>query len=149
MENFDFTQFISFDSNISYDEAKKLVENTFIEDNFSIVEFDNMDEVKKNYYRDYWKKYTFEVQNDNFLCDFVEWENLNEVPESILKVIKKLEEFSYICNSEIVFIICYFAEHMKTKNEVVYIPVNKLVNEFFKMSIHSFECPDNLIIVVK
>lgn len=149
MENFDFTQFISFDSDIVYSEAKDIVDEIFIEDDFSIIEFDNMDEVKKDYYSDYWKKYSFELQKDDFLGDFMEWKNINDVPESIVKVVKKIEKLSYICNNELVLIICYFAESMKTRNEVVQISVNDLLNELFKMSIHSFKCPDNLIITIK
>lgn len=149
MENFDFTQFISFDSDMMYDTVSDTVNKYFEPEGFSVIEFSNVDEVKKKYYCDYWKKHSFELQKDDFLSDFMDWENVSEVPKSIINAVCKIKKLLEICNTEIVFIICYFAEYKKTRNEVVYISQASIYDELFKMSIHSFMCPENLIIHIR
>lgn len=148
MENFDFTQFISFDSDLSYDETFDLVKKLFQEAHFLIIPYDNMRNVKKDYFREYWMKYSFELERDDFLGDFIEWTNIKDVPESILQFIDIVNKLRTYNISGLRLIICSSAERMKTGNEIVSINYEKIFDELFKMSIHSFICPDNLIISI-
>lgn len=146
MENFDFTQFISLDSDLEYDEIEDIMIELFGKAGFSIIRFDNMEEVKKEYYCEYWNKSTFELKQDDFLSDFMEWNDMTRVPESIKTFLEIIDDLLTYDVIEVELIICSFAEKMKTKNEIVSINRNKLIEELYKMSIYSYQCPDNLII---
>ena len=49
MDNFDFTQFITFDSALPYGIIKNNIESIFIKKRFSVVDFKDIEKVKKDY----------------------------------------------------------------------------------------------------
>lgn len=146
MSNFDFTQFISFDSDLPHNEIHKKIEYLFEKAGFSIIAFEELEIVKKEYYFKHWKTFSFELKKDDFLGDFMDWYYKKEVPESVNEFVEIINELLKFNISGLVVIICSFAEKKKTKNEIVNIKHNMLLEELFKMSIHSFKCPDNLVV---
>lgn len=148
MENFDFTQFITINSDLPYDKIKNLIAYLFEKAGFSIISYDSMESVKRDYFSGYWNKYSFELKKDDFLGDFMDWKDINFAPEPIIQfknIVDKLQTYDI---SGLRLIICSSAERLKTSNEVVNVNSCKLLEELFKMSIYSFKCPDNLIISI-
>lgn len=146
MDNFDFTQFISFDSDLPYEEIQNVILKLFTEIGFSIVKFEEIEKVKKEYYSDYWKKYSFELKKDDFLSDFMEWETIENIPNPVIEFSKKIDELLRLKIKGLRLIICSFAEKQKTDDEVVYVNHEKIFQELYKMSAFSFKSPDNIII---
>lgn len=146
MTNFDFTQFISFDSALSYDIIQDKIVKIFEKKDFTIIEFEDIESVKKEYYSGYWGEYTFELSKDDFLGDFMEWESEEKVPSAIIKFVDSIYKVLALDVSGLRVIICSFAESTKTCNEFVHTNKRSIYKELFKMSPFSYICPDNLII---
>ena len=146
MGNFDFTQFISLNSKLPYEDIRNIIKNIFSELKFSIVEFEEIELVKKDYFDNYWLKYTFELVKDDFLGDFMNWKEINKVPREISDFEKAIEKLLQLEIDKIQISICSFAERGLTTNEEVSVKKDKLVKELFKMSPYSSVCPNNMII---
>ena len=146
MDNFDFTQFITFDSALPYGIIKNNIESIFIKKRFSVVDFKDIEKVKKDYFSIYWRKYSFELKKDDFLCEFMEWEDKENIPIKIKEFVDDINETLMLAIRDLRVIICSFAEKEKTYNEYVCINQDSIYEELFKMSPFSFVCPDNLII---
>ncbi|NMA85222.1 MAG: hypothetical protein GX962_15315 [Epulopiscium sp.] len=146
-ENFDCTQFITFNSQKEYKEIIEKINSIFSDLSFKIVESSNIKVVKRNYYKDFWDKYCFELEDSEFLGDFYDWKDKSNPPlsiklfcEAIFKLMNSIEMTS------IKVIICSFADITKTQNSFVKVDKDMLLDEMFSMSINSFICPENLII---
>lgn len=148
MANFDFTQFISFDSILPYDTVQNKIESIFKKKGFSIIKFEEIENVKKNYYSDYWRGYTFELKRDDFLSEFMDWKLVENIPPMVNEFIGIIDTILMLDISDLRVIICSFAEKEKTSDEFVYTDRKKIYKELFKMSPFSFNCPDNLIISI-
>ena len=144
--NFDFTQFITFESSLDCGNIDHLIKELFEGLGFEVVAYEDIDAVKKEYYNSHWKQYTFELKKDDFLSPFMDWKNEDTVPEDIEKFIEKINLLLQYEVSELGIIICYFAEKGTTTDEVIATTQDKIIHYLFKMSIHSFKCPDNLIV---
>lgn len=150
MENFDFTQFISFDSDMPYEQVKNIVIGLFSNTDFVVTDFDEVENVKKDYYSEYWKKYSFELKKDDFLGDMQEWKEVEAPPEDFTDFKKRIDPLLELGVTDVRLLICSFAEKNKTDNKVVYVGRNHWFSELFRMSIYSVERPpSNLIIVVE
>ena len=148
MANFDFTQFISFDSALPYDIIQDNIAKIFEKKDFTIIEFEDIESVKKDYYSGYWRKYAFELSKDDFLGEFMEWKSEEKVPPSIICFVDSIYKVFTLDASGLRVIICSFAESTKTCNEFVHTNKSRIYKELFKMSPFSYICPDNLIIDV-
>ena len=148
MANFDFTQFISFDSILPYDAVQNKIENIFKKKGFSIIKFEEIENVKKDYYSNYWRGYTFELKRDDFLSEFMDWKLVENIPQMVNEFIGMIDVLLMLDISGLRVIICSFAEKEKTSDEFVYIDRKNIYKELFKMSPFSFICPDNLIISI-
>lgn len=74
MGNFDFTQFISVDSDLAYENVRNRVMEIFSKQRFSLIEFKDIEISKKDYFSEHWRKYNFELEKDDFLGAFINWE---------------------------------------------------------------------------
>lgn len=146
MVNFDFTQFISFDSILSYDTIQNNIDKIFEKKGFLLTKFEDIESVKKNYYSPYWRKYTFELKKDDFLSEFMEWRLEENIPQSISEFVELIHKILALDISKLCVIICSFAEETKTCNEFVHVNKENIYKELFKMSPFSYICPENLII---
>lgn len=149
MDNFDFTQFISFDSVLPYEMIRDNVEKLFLAQGFSVEEFKNIDNQKKEYFFDCWRTYSFELKKDDFLSEFMDWEIIENVPLTVKKFVNSIKEILATDISNLSIIICSFAEKGKTYNEHVCANIRNIYIELFKMSPFSFKCPNNLIIKIE
>ena len=143
MGNFDFTQFISMDSDLPYEIIRNSIMEMFLKQGFSIIEFKDIEISKRDYFSEHWRKYNFELKKDDFLGAFINWEMMGECFMESINELRTLE----ISNLSV--IICSFAEKGKTSNEHVRVDAKNINVELFKMSPFSFRCPDNLIIGIE
>ena len=148
MDNFDFTQFVTFDSTLPYQMIKDTVLKTFLIRGFTVIDFENIEEVKKDYFSSYWRKYSFELKMDDFLGGFMEWEIRDNIPIKVKAFIDDISEILTLSTWDLRVIICSFAEKEKTCNEYVCTKRDDMYGELFKMSPYSLVCPDNLIIKI-
>lgn len=148
VKNFDFTQFITFETALPIDMIQDEIDAIFEGQGFLITNFTDVEEVKKDYFSDCWKTYSFELKKDNFLDGFMEWETIENVPKLIEEFVDGINEILKLGICDMRIIICSFAEKKKTDNEFVCISKNNLYEELFKMSPFSFVCPDNLIVEI-
>lgn len=146
MGNFDFTQFVTMDSTLPYEIIQNSVRKMFLKQGFSIIEFKDIEISKRDYFSEYWRKYSFELEKDDFLGAFIDWEMIEDVPQEIECFTESINELRTLDISNLSVIICSFAEKGKTSNEYVRIDSQNTNVELFKMSPFSFRCPDNLII---
>ena len=146
MNNFDFTQFVTFDSFLSYRIIQDNIKKIFSKIGVSIIEYKNIENVKKDYFSSYWRKYSFELKKDDFLDGFMEWETMENVPRPVRDFGESVNEILRLNISNLAVIICSFAEKEKTCNETVHINKKDIYIELFKMSPYSFVCPNNLIV---
>lgn len=146
MENFDYTQFITFDSTLPSDILYSKMKELFEELGFEVTVYDEMDIGKKEYYQDYWKEHVYELPNDFFLEPCSDWKDKDVVPKEYEKFLHKMERLCQMDVQNVCLIICSFAEKGRTKDEIVFTTKEGITNEIFKMSIHSWVLPDNLII---
>lgn len=66
VKNFDFTQFITFESALPFDMIQVEIDEIFEGKGFLITNFPDVEEVKKDYFSNYWKTYSFELKKDDF-----------------------------------------------------------------------------------
>lgn len=149
MGNFDFTQFISMDSDLPYEIIRNNIMKIFLKQGFSIVEFKDIEISKRDYFSEHWRKYNFELEKDDFLGAFINWEMMGDVPQEIERFMESINELRTLDISNLSVIICSFAEKGKTSNEYVRIDAKNINAELFKMSPFSFRCPDNLIVGIE
>ncbi len=149
MGNFDFTQFVSLDSALPYEIIQNNVRKIFLKQGFSVIEFKDIEVSKRDYYSEYWRKYSFELEKDDFLGVFIDWERIEDVPQEIKCFMKCINELLILDISNLSVIICSFAEKGRTSNEYVRINSHNINVGLFKMSPFSFRCPDNLIIGIE
>ena len=129
--------------------VQKKMQNMFIKQGFSVVEFNDIEICKRDYFSDYWRKYSFELEKDDFLGSFMNWEKIENTPQEINCFIDSINELRALNISNMSLIICSFAEKGKTTNECVRIDSTNMNIELFKMSPFSLKCPNNLVIDIE
>lgn len=148
MNNFDFTQFVSFDSVLPYQIICDSIVNIFEISDFEVISIKDIESVKKEYFSVYWSRYIFELKNDSFLEGFMEWESPEIIPETVKEFIKILDKILALDISRLRVIISSFAEKDKTDNQFIVTKKQNIYKELFKMSPFSYVCPQNLIISI-
>ena len=150
-ENFDCTQFITFDCTLVEKEViKKLL---FYENiGFEVILEKDIRNIKKEYFKNYRKQIFVELKYDDFIGEIDEWKDINDDPPTIIsdfiKITKDIIREEEIINLKIIF--SSFAEMGLTTNEVLNTSVDKLVYSLFHISMSSPYNPvDNLIIEVE
>ncbi len=73
MENFDCTQFITFDIHEKSNEIYDEISDIFSSIGFEILIAEDIRQIKKEYFNNYREAYFIELKNDNFLGRFYEW----------------------------------------------------------------------------
>lgn len=143
-ENFDCTQFITYDSEENIND----VINSFHNIGFTIIPFDKIRNAKKEYFKEYFRSNVYELKFDEFLGYFDEWQAVEETPKLILyfaNILKNIIQCSKVENLKV--ILTNFAEEGLSTNEVVKINNKKILEGLFLMSSKNFEVwTDNLIL---
>lgn len=148
MENFDCTQFITFDihekSNEIYDNISELFSNI----SFKILINEDIREIKKKYFSNYIGGYFIELKNDNFLGEFYEWKEKSKPPKGIVEfhnAISKLLKEQYLYNFRVIF--TFFAEQGKTSVEIIEVTRDMIMDGLYAVSTNNYDVwADNYII---
>ncbi|MHC1748027.1 MAG: hypothetical protein AB9856_06500 [Cellulosilyticaceae bacterium] len=150
-ENFDCTQFLTFDSILAENEViKKLLSYENI--GFKVIVEKDIRNIKKGYFKNYRKQIFIELEYDDFIGEMDEWKDINDVPPKLIsdfiKITKDIIRQEEITNLTI--ILASFADMGVTTNEVLNASVDKLEYSLFHISMSSPYNPvDNLIIEVE
>lgn len=148
-ENFDCTQFFSFDTNLSLKEILLLSDLKNYE--FLILKSDDIREVKKRYLEKYMSSYLIELKNDNFIGDLQDWSNFESPPiivEFFSDISEKIAKNINITNYSI--ILCKFAQENVTEDKVLEIKSNEILPALYNMSKFSYDLwMDNLILKIQ
>lgn len=150
-ENFDCTQFLTFDSILAENEViKKLLSYENI--GFKVIVEKDIRNIKKEYFKNYRKQIFVELEYDDFIGEIDEWKDINDAPPKLIsdfiKITKDIIRQEEITNLTI--ILASFADMGVTTNEVLNASVDKLEYSLFHISMSSPYNPvDNLIIEVE
>lgn len=150
-ENFDCTQFLTFDSILAENEViKKLLSYENI--GFKVILEKDIRNIKKEYFKNYRKQIFVELEYDDFIGEIDEWKDINDAPPKLIsnfiKITKDIIRQEEIINLKI--ILASFADMGLTTNEVLNASVDKLEYSLFHISMNSPYNPvDNLIIEVE
>lgn len=153
MENFDDTQFVSFD--ISDNSKVSLIEimHRFSKIGFEVLDCESIRDVKKKYFQyfqEYKRKKFLELKDELFIGEFEEWELINKPTERIILFedqIKWLSNSSDVLNLHI--ILTAFAEPENSSIKKITIESDKIREGLFSMSFHNYEIwADNLVIEI-
>lgn len=149
-ENFDCTQFLTFDSILAENEViKKLL--SFENIGFKVILEKDIRNIKKEYFKNYRNQIFVELEYDDFIGEIDEWKDINDAPPKIIsdfiKITKDIIKQEEISNLKI--ILASFADMGLTTNEVLNASVDKLEYSLFHISMSSpYKSVDNLIIEV-
>lgn len=150
-ENFDCTQFLTFDSILAENEVtKKLLSYENI--GFKVILEKDIRNIKREYFKNYRKQVFVELEYDDFIGEIDEWKDINDAPPKLIsdfiKITKHIIRQEEIINLTI--ILASFADMGVTTNEVLNASVDKLEYSLFHISMSSPYNPvDNLIIEVE
>lgn len=147
IENFDWTQFITFESDDNEQKVMECVNDIFKKMGFRIIPKNEMEHVKLSYYKDFWEVYGLELEDSRFLYKFGEWNNIDEPPLEIVIFVNGIDLLiDRLKIRKLKIIICSLAEKGKTNNLIVDARSNDIYEKLFLMCMNSFVCPDSLII---
>lgn len=146
-ENFDCTQFITYDAEENIND----VINSFISIGFTVIPFDKIRNVKKEYFKEYFRSNVYELKWDEFLGYFDEWQEDGETPKPIIdfaNVLKSVMKCSKVSNLRV--ILTNFAEEGLSTNEVIKVKDKKIIEGLYLMSSKNFEVwTDNLVLEIE
>lgn len=150
-ENFDCTQFLTFDSILA---EKEVIKKLLLYENigFKVILEKDIRNIKKEYFKNYRKQIFVELKYDDFIGEIDEWKDVNDAPPKLIsdfiKITKDIIRQEEIINLKI--ILSSFADMGLTTNEVLNTSVDKLEYSLFHISMSSPYNPvDNLIIEVE
>jgi hypothetical protein len=147
IENFDCTQFITFDLISSEATVERLLE-PFKYLGFELVFDFNIRQVKRDYFKQYINQCFVELKDDNFMGEFEDWVEQDSPPRAVRKFIEEIEvllEIHMVKNVRIM--LTFFAEEGTTTIENISVSRDDIKNGLFSMSKHNFEVwTDNLVL---
>lgn len=150
-ENFDCTQFITFDTKLNNIEVIEFL-HLFNNIGLNIISQDEISIIKKEYLKKYFKSNVYELKNDTFLGNLDEWLNISDNPpksvSNFIEVIRTVYKSKNIFNLTI--ILTSFAQYGKTSDQVFDISIDEIEYYLFLMSFNSHSPTiDNLILHIK
>lgn len=148
-ENFDCTQFITFDLEDINIDIQQII-TPFKDIGFEVILMNEIRDVKKEYFRDYIRSNILELKCDDFIGEFEDWEVLDKPPLQISQfanVIRNLTRKEEISSLKI--FLTSFAEEGYSSNEIIKTKIEKIEEALFAMSKHYYDVwTDNLIIEI-
>ncbi|OPX42548.1 hypothetical protein CLHUN_35150 [Ruminiclostridium hungatei] len=147
IENFDCTQFITFDSTTAVIDIERLLER-FKLIGFELVLDCNIRQVKKEYFKKYVKQHFIELKDDEFMGEFEDWEELDNPPRKIGDFIR---EINSLIDSNVIqrvtIMLTLFAEEGTTAVENIEVSKNNIKKGLYSMSKHNFEVWTNNLVL--
>lgn len=150
-ENFDDTQFITFDISGEAEEITNQIQKRFEDLGFEVLQEPSIRDVKKQYFNKYRQAVFIELVDELFIGDFFYWKS--EFEEPTKRVLDFVEQLVWLKNqkeiSNLKLILTAFAEEDKTSNEIIKVRQNEILQGFSAMSSYYYEIwTDNLIIEI-
>ncbi|WP_432663390.1 hypothetical protein R9X47_22765 [Wukongibacter baidiensis] len=146
-ENFDCTQFLSFKLNSNDLNLEELMVQ-FKKIGFDVIYNNQIRQVKKEYFSDYTNDEFVELECDNFIGEFEDWEDMIHPPEKIKTFANTVSDL--IRNGKIKdtkIILTSFAQFGYSSNEKIEVKAKDIIEGLFSMSKHFYDVwTDNLII---
>ena len=150
-ENFDATQFITFDTKCNCDYITTQLQEKFGLLGFEVLNFDKIRSVKKRYFNQYQKEVFIELKDETFFGEIELWNFDEEEPSDR---IQKVSEILFWLKSQdgigdVSFILTGFAEEGVSTTDIIKVNSTKIVKGISMMSKYSFDVwTDNLIIEI-
>lgn len=120
----------------------------FREVGFEIVLPENIRNVKKEYFKDYFEEHVIELKNSEFLGEFEDWEDIENTPKAIqnfAECLNQIRKYSQIVDLKV--IISHFAEIGASSKEVINVDADNVLNGLYLMSSKNYDVwTDNLIL---
>lgn len=149
VENFDCTQFITFDYIAPDFNVERFLER-FKLLGFQLVIGSDIKQVKRGYFRQHTKQYFVELKDDNFMGEFEDWIEMEKPPERIENFAREVDlllKSEKLINVRI--ILTFFAEEGTTIIDKISISKESLREGLYSMSKHNFEVwANNLVLEI-
>lgn len=148
-ENFDCTQFLTFDCE-DINEIHSKIYELFKGTIFSILSSDEIRTVKKKYLEKYTEKYIFELKHDEFIGEFEDWHYEDKPPILIQEFISTISILLDYNLKKFKIILIKFAEEDYTSDKFIKINISQMKQGLFNMSLHNYDVSeDNLILEIE
>lgn len=147
-ENFDASQFITFDLIDKSEEIIRQIHKRFSMLGFLVLQEDEIRNVKKQYFSQYRKKVFIELKDETFLGEIESWKVLSEEPNERIKTFAEQLNWLLLQNEidNLTLILTGFAEPEFTSNTVIKVNSMEILNGISTMSKYYFDVwTDNLI----
>lgn len=151
-ENFDATQFITFDISDDNGHIVKQVRERFESLGFEVLQDNDIRKVKKQYFNEYIKTVFLELKDETFIGEIELWQdNTDMVLDERVKLF--VEQLIWLYNqvevNNLSLILTAFAEEGFTSNGVLEVAPDKILKGILKMSKYNFDIwVDNLVLEI-
>lgn len=151
-ENFDATQFITFDISDDNGHIVKQVRERFESLGFEVLQDNDIRKVKKQYFNEYIKTVFLELKDETFIGEIELWQdNTDMVLDERVKLF--VEQLIWLYNqvevNNLSLILTVFAEEGFTSNGVLEVAPDKILKGILKMSKYNFDIwVDNLVLEI-
>lgn len=151
-ENFDATQFISFDIHENSIQIINEIKMRFGTLGFEVLEEKSIRNVKKEYFKRFRKKVFLELKNKTFIGEIEFWKEGENVPGQIVfEFIKNIEWLYSLDNiTNLILIMTAFAEEGDTSNAVISVKKQGILKGLYSMSKYNYDIwVDNIVIQIE
>lgn len=151
-ENFDATQFITFDISDKNEHLVEQVRKRFESLGFEVLQDNDIRKVKKQYFNGYIKTVFLELKDETFIGEIELWQdNMDMVLDKRVKLF--VEQLIWLYNQAEVYnlslILTGFAEEGFTSNGVLQVKPDEILKGILKMSRYNYDIMvDNLILEI-
>ena len=150
MDNFDCTQFITFDYLREDADMLAMLIQKLEKLGFEILQGEQIRGVKKLFFHKQIRGVFMELKNEEFLGGFYQWKTETSPPSTIAKfkdIIEELVERYDVENMKLMF--SYFAEEKKTSTEVFTVCKDRIMQGLFFVTPNTFEkWADNYVVEI-
>lgn len=151
IENFDATQFISFDINGKPGKIIEEIKQRFNILGFDVIEEKEIREVKKNYFKKFRRKIFLELKNKTFIGEIEFSKDGEDSPEQIVVDFAQTIKWLYSQNEiqHLVLIMTAFAEENYTSDILISVRSTEILKGLYSTSKFNYDIwADNIIIQI-
>lgn len=150
IENFDDTQFLTFDIRNASTDILIEIKKRFSSVGFKILIGEEIENVKKDYFRKYLRTIFIELEDKEFIGDIAHWEEKNLPTERVTEFERNI---IWLCNqrsiTDLKVILTYFAEQGRTTITQIQTTAECIGEALYAMSNKNFDLwTDNLVIEI-
>lgn len=150
-ENFDATQFITFDIFDYNEHIIKQIRENFENLGFEVLQGNDIRKVKKKYFKQYMKTVFIELMDVNFFGEIESWQANVDMPTE--RIENFAEQLIWLFNqkevSNLSLILTGFAEEGISSDKILKVTSDEIIKGIFAMSKYNFDIwTDNLILEI-